>query len=46
MSTGDGGLDYVYIPKVERMRRKVAIRFVVTLSAAGILVVLASWFSS
>ncbi|HWL63875.1 MAG TPA: hypothetical protein VNQ32_13850 [Steroidobacteraceae bacterium] len=46
MSTGDSGLDYVYIPKVERLRRKVAIRVVVTLSAAGILIVLAGWLAS
>jgi hypothetical protein len=46
MGTGDSGLDYTYIPKVERLRRKVAIRAVMALSAAGILIVLASWLSS
>lgn len=46
MSTGDSGVEYTYIPQVERQRRKVAIRVVLALSALGILVVLASWLAS
>ncbi len=46
MGTGDSGLEYTYHPKVERLRRKVAIRTVMALSTAGILIVLASWISA
>lgn len=45
MSSSDSGVDYTYIPQVERLRRKVAIRVVLALSAFGILMVLASWLA-
>jgi hypothetical protein len=48
MSISDSGVDYTYDPRpiVEQLKRRLAIRIVIGLSAAGILLVLARWFAS
>jgi hypothetical protein len=48
MSISDSGGGYTYDPRpiVEQLRRRLAIRIVVGLSAAGILLVVVRWIAS